>query len=197
MEAQLKTDHITEPDNTRSAKQILPGAIALLTSTMKKPTEIVVACDTREPDPHPWEPFWDGVRLERATLAVGDFCLAGNADVTVERKAPSDLMQCLTRERERFERELRRATHLASMAVVVSGSMSQCLRLSGMSPSAFFGTIASFSRRYRHPFLFCENDQFAAKVALAYLLEAPRQAQKLLKAMESSQCNDNGNSDIG
>jgi len=77
---------------------------------------MTVILDTREPDPHPWPPFWPDAVVNRATLAVGDICLASNADVAVERKTPSDLLSCMTAGRERFERELRRATHLAASA---------------------------------------------------------------------------------
>jgi ERCC4-type nuclease len=88
---------------------------------------MTIVIDTREPDPHPWPRHWRGATVVRGTLACGDVCLEGNADVCIERKTPEDLIGCLAGERERFERELRRATHLASFAVVVSGSLDDLL----------------------------------------------------------------------
>src|SRR5258707_1341051 len=103
--------------------------------------------DTREPDPHPWPAFWFGVDVTRGTLACGDVCLACNADVCIERKTPEDLIACMTGERERFERELRRATHLASFAVVVSGSLDDLLlRRRGLAVASILGSLAAWQR---------------------------------------------------
>ncbi len=56
-------------------------------------------------------------------LAIGDDALAGLADrVAVERKRLPDLVLCLGRERERFERELARGAALDAFCVVVESS---------------------------------------------------------------------------
>ena len=144
--------------------------------------------DTREPDPHPWPNHWEGVTVVRGTLACGDVCLSGNADVAVERKTPEDLIGCLAGERERFERELRRATHLHSFAVVVSGSLDDVLlRRRGLHVNAILGTLAAWSRRYRHPFIFAGNDALAAGFTLRFLTQPVREAKRLLAAVEAEQ----------
>ena len=65
----------------------------------------------------------DGVTVEAGTLAVGDYSLAGLTDkVAVERKELADLVTCLGRERDRFERELARGAALDAFAVAVEAS---------------------------------------------------------------------------
>lgn len=142
---------------------------------------MTVLLDTREPDPHPWPPFWPNATTERATLACGDVCIDGNGDVVVERKTPEDLLGCMATGRERFERELRRGTHLASFAVVVSGSLDDLLlRRRGMAVASILGTLAAWQRRYRHPFFLAGNDSLAADFTLRFLTQPFREAQKLL-----------------
>jgi len=146
---------------------------------------MTILLDTREPDPHPWPPFWPDATTERATLACGDVCLSGNADVAVERKTPEDLLSCMTASRDRFERELRRATHLASFAVVVSGSLADLLqRRRGLAVASILGTLAAWQRRYRHPFVFAGNDGLAADFTWRFLVQPFREAKGLM-----SQCN--------
>ena len=69
-----------------------------------------VIVDSREQAPFPFRgPRYEGVTVEMGALSVGDYSLAGLADrVAVERKSLPDLVMCLGRERERFERELAR-----------------------------------------------------------------------------------------
>ena len=83
-----------------------------------------VIVDSREQAPFPFRgPRYEGVTVEVGTLSVGDYSLAGLADkVAVERKELSDLVACLGRERERFERELARGAALDAFCVVVEAS---------------------------------------------------------------------------
>ena len=138
--------------------------------------------DTREPSPHPWVDYWPDVSIEMATLETGDICAAGNLDVVIERKTPADLLGCMTSGRERFERELRRATHLTSFAVVISGSFADLLlHRRGMSASSVIGTLAAWQRRYRHTFLFAGNDELAADFTMRFLSQPFREASVLTK----------------
>jgi len=49
-------------------------------------------------------------------------------------------------------------------------------------PNAILGTLAAWSRRYRHPILFAGNDRLAAEFALRFLCQPFREAQRLLAA---------------
>jgi hypothetical protein len=70
-----------------------------------------ILIDSREQLPFTFErEKYAGTVVEVGTLCTGDYSLAGLTDkVVAERKPLSDLVACLGRERERFERELQRA----------------------------------------------------------------------------------------
>ena len=69
-----------------------------------------IIVDNREQRPFSFRGTpYDGVAVEAGTLAIGDYSLAGLTDrAAVERKELADLVACLGRERDRFERELAR-----------------------------------------------------------------------------------------
>ncbi|MBI3759594.1 MAG: ERCC4 domain-containing protein [Deltaproteobacteria bacterium] len=142
--------------------------------------------DTREPAPHPWPAFWAGVTVRRDGLETGDICLPGNPDVAVERKTPADLVACFGAERQRFERELRRGTHLDRFIVVCSGSVSDVLaHRRGLSASSIIGSLAAWQRRYRIPFVFAGTDAIAADFTLRFLTQPVGEAERLVKAVEA------------
>jgi len=70
--------------------------------------------DSREPWPHPWAAhFSSAVKVERGCLETGDLALAALSEsAVVERKTVFDLLACIGRERERFERELKRGRYV-------------------------------------------------------------------------------------
>lgn len=138
-----------------------------------------ILVDTREPlgvdgQLHPWAAFWESnVRLVRQTLPTGDFCLAGNPTIAIERKTGGDLVKCLGAERDRFEAELDRATLLTAFAVVVSCSFENLLReRRGLHINAVVGTLAAWQRRYRIPFFFAGTNALAANFTLRFLAQA-------------------------
>ena len=149
---------------------------------------MIIQIDSREPWPHPWARYWNGIQVERATLATGDICLAGNADVCIERKTLADLAQCMAQNRERFTRELARGCHLDRFAVIVSGTLAHLIQTSGMHPNSIIGTLSAWMRRYRIPIVFAGDDLLAAKLCLAFLEQPAREAKQLLKAVESANC---------
>ncbi|MBM3956857.1 MAG: hypothetical protein FJ313_02250 [Gemmatimonadetes bacterium] len=72
--------------------------------------------DTREQAPLNLAPL----RTVRGTLETGDYSILGLEHiVAVERKSLSDLVACVGRERERFERELQRLLAYPVRAMVV------------------------------------------------------------------------------
>ena len=69
------------------------------------PSNVIAICDTREQLPICLHPL----KVETATLATGDYSLKGlESHVCIERKSLDDLLGCVGRDRERFERELQR-----------------------------------------------------------------------------------------
>lgn len=125
------------------------------------PFRIVV--DTREQSPFSF--FCYGVQVERSTLHTGDYSLAGFENLlTLERKSMSDLAGCMTSGRERFERELLRMREFESAAVIVEEPLiairSGTYR-SRLNPVSFEQSILSFMIRFRVPFLFGRNREYA------------------------------------
>ena len=69
------------------------------------PQNVVALIDTREQLPLCLDPL----RTERATLTTGDYTARGfENEICIERKSLDDLLACVGRERQRFDRELHR-----------------------------------------------------------------------------------------
>ena len=147
--------------------------------------------DSRESaDPHPWLPFFSSdVTIERGTLETGDFALAALPDAAViERKATGDLLACLGRERERFERELQRGRYVGRMIVVCEGNVADLAnearrRGGGMSDNAIIGTLAAFQRRFC-PFFFAGSVRVAAEFTERFLRGQVRDLERAAKAIK-------------
>lgn len=150
---------------------------------MTQPT--VILCDTREPWPlHPWRPGLEaaGCTIQRGAVETGDFIMEGHPEVAVERKTAEDFIACMTANRDRFERELRRAAAcLDRFAIIIEASMAGCLaHRRGLHVNAFLGTLATWARRYRFPFLFAESEAMAASLAYRFLTGTIREAKRVL-----------------
>lgn len=88
---------------------------------MKLPAEIpaesvTAIIDTREQTPLDLSPL----RVEVGTLATGDYSIKGLEHViAIERKSAEDMLACIGRERERFDREIQRLLAYPVRAIVV------------------------------------------------------------------------------
>ncbi len=143
--------------------------------------------DTREPWPHPWAGFFAAdVVLERSTLETGDIALSALPDAAVvERKSVSDLLGCIGRERERFERELCRGRYVGRLIVIVEGTLADVLSQSrGIHPNAIIGTLAAWQRRFS-PVCFAGDVETAARVAESFLRGQVRDHERTAKALET------------
>lgn len=150
---------------------------------------MTLLCDNREPKEHGWfAHFSADVKIERGTLETGDFALAALPDAAViERKALGDLLACLGRERERFERELSRSRYVGRLVVVCEGSMADLLILAhqrggGMSEASIIGTLAAFQRRYC-PFFFAGSVRVAAEFTERFLRGQIREIDRAARAV--------------
>ena len=108
-----------------------------------------IIIDTREQCPFSFRHEKMDATTAPGTLAVGDYSLAGLEDkVAVERKSLPDLVMCLGRERERFERELARGAALDAFAVVCEGSWLELSRgeyRSRLNPHAACQSVLAFA----------------------------------------------------
>jgi DNA excision repair protein ERCC-4 len=70
-----------------------------------EPSQVTAICDTREQLPLCLEPL----RVQSGTLDTGDYSLSGCEHIVrIERKSLDDLLGCVGRDRERFDREVQR-----------------------------------------------------------------------------------------
>ncbi|MCL2122657.1 MAG: hypothetical protein FWH34_01060 [Desulfovibrionaceae bacterium] len=142
-----------------------------------------ILIDSREQQPFTFQhERYFGVETEAGTLSVGDYSLAGLTDkVAVERKTLDDLLACLSRERERFERELQRAAAMDSFCVVVESSWTTLANgqyRCQMNPHAACQSVAAFMARYRIPFMFCGSRAGAEYVCWSFLRQYLEGARK-------------------
>lgn len=154
-----------------------------------------VIVDSREQVPFAFSgPRYEGVTVEVGTLTVGDYSLAGLTDkVAVERKSLPDLVACLGRERERFERELQRGAALDAFAVVVEASWADLAGgkyRSKLQPHAACQSVLAFAGRYRLPFPFAGSRAAAEYVAWFFLRQylegARRRWAAIVKAHDAA-----------
>lgn len=121
------------------------------------------------------------------TLTTGDYSLCGFADkVAVERKELSDLIGCLTHDRDRFIRELERLRGYEAAAVVVEAPFADIAAgryRSRMQPAAAVQSIISIMANYRMPFFFAGDRATAEKFVYDFLHHYHRHAVERYKAL--------------
>ena len=84
-----------------------------------KPEGLTALVDTRERTPWDLEPL----KTKSATLDTGDYSVAGLEQVVrIERKSLPDLIGCVGRERERFDREVQRLLAYPVRMLIVEAS---------------------------------------------------------------------------
>ncbi|WP_165078599.1 MULTISPECIES: ERCC4 domain-containing protein [unclassified Desulfovibrio] len=150
-----------------------------------------IVVDSREQCPFTFSgPRYEGVEVVPGSLTVGDYSLAGLTDrVALERKELADLVQCLGRERERFERELLRGMALDAFSVVVEASWADLAGgryRSRLNPHAACQSVAAFMGRYRVPFLFAGSRAAAEYVAWSFLRQYLEGARRRWKAIATA-----------
>lgn len=130
-----------------------------------------IIADTRETNAYQFDPCFAPLHLKghyaevtvtRAKLDTGDYSLPGlESAIAVERKASlTELVGNLSTNRERFERELRRATGLEYFYVIIEAPFHLLMAgqyRSKMNPHAAVQSVAAFMKRYRVPFIFAGN----------------------------------------
>jgi DNA excision repair protein ERCC-4 len=112
-----------------------------------KPSELVVAIDTREHKPYRFP------RSEVKTLPTGDYSIVGLEDrIAIERKTKEDAYSSLGQRRARFEGELQRLSRFDYAAIVIESSLPEFLQapaFSHMNPKAAASSLIAWSVKYR------------------------------------------------
>ena len=85
------------------------------------PEDVVAVVDTREQLPLDLSPL----QSQSGTLVTGDYSVLGlEQEVAIERKSLSDLLGCIGKDRERFDKEIKRLIAYPVRALVVESSWS-------------------------------------------------------------------------
>ena len=136
-----------------------------------------IIVDSREQAPFNFGP---DVATVTGSLAAGDYSLVGLENhVAIERKSLPDLAACVSRERERFKRELQRLRAYRCRAVVVEGNIDAVMAheyRARVHPNAVLGSIAAWQIRYSTGFIWAGEHAAAMTLRLLqayfnYLLE--------------------------
>ena len=154
-----------------------------------------IAVDSREQTP--WH--FTGIEADEAdgggmlivplatsvTLKTGDYSIVGcESQITCERKGVSDWFGSITKDRERFEREMVRMAEMEFAAVVIEGDWAELLlntaRYSRISPKACARTILSWSVRYGVHFFPTMNRRHAELTTFQLLNQFWKQKQEAL-----------------
>ena len=134
-----------------------------------------------------WDAYFAAPTITKK-LDVGDYSLQGFEDkIAVERKTLDDLVGCLTKGRDRFERELQRSTQLVYFCVIVEAGYSQLVLgqyRSRLNTKSAIESISAFEIRYGTHFLFAGNQELAARKAESLLLKFYREQQKTIQDNE-------------
>ncbi len=109
-----------------------------------KPSDVVAVFDTREQLPYILSPL----QAVEGSLATGDYSLLGYEHyISVERKSLNDLLGCIGRERERFERELMRLKAYPVHALVIEATWNDILAggwRSKIHPNSVYGSLVGW-----------------------------------------------------
>lgn len=137
------------------------------------PSDIVAVCDTREQLPLDLTP----IVTERGTLPTGDYSVKGLEQiVAVERKSLQDLVMCVGRERERFDREMQRILAYPYRLLVVEATLEQIEKgefRGKVAPSAVVGSVMGWMAA-GVPILFTGDHAEAGRLVARFLFIAAR-----------------------
>ncbi len=143
-------------------------------------TEAVLIKDTREPE-FAWDAYFQAPVVTKK-LDTGDYSVMGfENQIAIERKTLDDLVGCLGKGRDRFERELARSMELDFFCVLVEAGYKQMTLgdyRSQLNPKAAVESISAFEVRYGTHFLFTGSQELAAKKAESLLLKFYREQMK-------------------
>ena len=149
---------------------------------------MIIVVDHREKAPYAFQgTAYEGIETEQGNLFIGDYSVRGlEESVAVERKSLDDLVMCLSRERDRFEKELIRSKGMDSFLVVVESSFEELAHgkyRSQMDPHAAAQSVMAFGARYRCGFFFAGSRPAAEYVCASFLRQYVKSAEKKLKAL--------------
>lgn len=138
----------------------------------------VIICDTREQRPLQFT----HLPAESATLMTGDYSVKGLEELfAVERKSLADLAGSLTRDRDRFMREMHRMRGFAYPYLLVIGDdreLSRLVALGRLKLKQAEYSLRAIQTRYRVHVVRADNAEQAARLVETWAFCAWREAMK-------------------
>lgn len=135
--------------------------------------------DTREQTPL----MFRHLEATRGTLQSGDYSVAGlEEEFAVERKSVADLVGSVTRDRDRFSRELHRLRGFRWKYLLIVGTEMELARLAAQgrvkNPLQVKNSILAFSTRYGLQSVWVDNPDAAAHVVESWAFMAYRESMR-------------------
>lgn len=147
-----------------------------------KPEDVCAVVDTREQTPVNLDPL----RTVAGSLVTGDYSVVGLEHVVaVERKSLEDLLGCVGRERERFDRECQRLLAYQCRALVVESTWA-AIEMGGwrsqVTPNQALGSLLGWACM-GIPVLMAGDHSRAGKFISRILFTAARRRWRELRAL--------------
>jgi DNA excision repair protein ERCC-4 len=146
-----------------------------------EPRDIVAIIDTREQQPLDLAPL----KTEKGTLTTGDYSVKGlEGEISIERKSLPDLLGCVGRDRERFDREVKRLIAYPVRALVVEATWHELEAghwRSGVSSQAALGSVFGWIA-YGLPVIMAGTPAQASKYVSRLLFIAARRRWQELQS---------------
>jgi len=153
--------------------------------TTIKPEHVTAIIDTREQTPLTLEPL----RSTTGTLTTGDYSVLGLEHVVaIERKSLPDLLGCIGRERERFDREVQRLLAYPTRALIVEATWTDIEAgqwRSKLTPAAAMGSLLGWIAMGL-PVVMCGDHDRAGRYVARLLFTAARRRWREVKALTSA-----------
>ena len=138
--------------------------------------EFTVIVDSRERLPYKYP------GMVNAALPTGDYSVAGfEGRIALERKSFDDLVGCVTRDRDRFEKQVQRLGAMEYGALIIeedSAGIMQGHELSQVDPAAVLGTLLSWSVKWGVPVWLCSGRDHARAITYRLLQHFVRAAAR-------------------
>ena len=151
-----------------------------------KPEMVTAIVDSREQLPLDLAPL----QTVAGTLATGDYSVQGLEHiVAIERKSLPDLLGCIGRDRERFEREVQRLLAHPTRALIVESTWPEIEAggwRSKVSPKAAMGSLLGWIAQGL-PVVMCGNHERAGQYVSRLLFIAARRRWRENRALIENQ----------
>lgn len=151
------------------------------------PENVTAIIDSREQTPLDLSPL----KMVTGSLPTGDYSCEGFEDlIAIERKSEDDMLACIGRERERFDRMVTRLLAYPIRAIVVESSWARIESgdyRSKVTPSAALGSLLGWQAK-GVPILMCDDYERAGRYVSRILFTAVRrryrESRELMKYVD-------------